>query len=342
MKSRSFRIAISLVLSAVCLALAVRGVDWNETLAALRTARYYMVVPISVVGIYVLYVRAQRWRFFLHKLGAPRMRGLVAATNIGFMGNMVLPLRAGEVIRPVLASRREKLPLSGVLATVFLERLFDLFTVLLLLGVTMALLPVSDRVRGWGYSVTVFSVVGAVGVVFASWHRERFLAILRRFLPWLPQPLRQPLDHFATEFLRALSVLDSPSSFLRAGIFSLYIWVLIGVTNALGLLAFDLPVPLVFGALAITPILSLAVSVPSAPGFIGSYQLGCVLALAIFNVNENNAFAYSIVMNFTTFIACVIAGTYSMWSEGLNFHQVEEVAEEKPDRKDDDDVEPRG
>jgi glycosyltransferase 2 family protein len=327
-KSRSLRIALSLVLSAVCLWLAVRGVDWNETLKALADAKYWMIAPISAVGIYVLYVRAQRWHFFLRKLGHPGMRTLVAATNIGFMANMVLPLRAGEVIRPVLASRREKLPLSGVLATVFLERLFDMFSVLLLLGLAMLLLPVSDRVRGWGLTVTLGSLVVAAGLAFAGWQRELVLGVFRRLLPIAPAALRQPLDNFASGFLRALSVLDSPEAFLRAAGVSFYIWSLIGLTNALGLLAFDLPVPLVVGAIAITPIVSLAVSVPSAPGFIGAYQLGCILSLAIFGVNESHAIAYSIVMNLTTFLACTGAGMYSLWSEGLSFHEIEAVSED--------------
>lgn len=322
MKRRSVRIAVSLVISAVCLLLAVRGVDWNETLHALAGARYYMVAPISCLGIFILYVRAQRWRFFLRKLGQPRMRTLVAATNIGFMGNMVLPLRAGEVIRPVLASRREQLPLSGVLATVFLERLFDMFSVLLLLGLAMSLLPVSDRIRGWGVSVTSGAVVVALGLAFAGWQQVRVLELFRRLLKRLPSRTHEPLDSFASGFLRALSVLDSPGAFLRASLFSLYIWSLIGVTNVLGLLAFDLPVPFFFGAIAITPIVSLAVSVPSAPGFIGAYQLGCILSLAIFGVNESRAIAYSILMNLTTFLACTSAGTYSLWSEGLSFQDL--------------------
>jgi glycosyltransferase 2 family protein len=327
-KNRSLRIALSLLISAACLYFVARGVDWNETFTTLADSRWWMVGPISMVGVFILYVRAQRWRFFLRKLGHPRMRTLVAATNIGFMGNMVLPLRAGEVIRPVLASRREQLPLSGVLATVFLERIFDMFSVLLLLGLTMTLLPVSDRVRGWGVSVTAGAVIVALGLGFAGWQQKFVLDLFRRVLRLVPARVHEPLENFATGFLRALSVLDSPGAFVRAIAFSLYIWALIGLTNALGLLAFDLPVPLLFGAIAITPILSLAVSVPSAPGFLGAYQLGCVLALAIFGVNESRAIAYSILMNFTTFLACTGAGTYSLWSEGLSFKDMDPPAED--------------
>jgi uncharacterized membrane protein YbhN (UPF0104 family) len=192
----------------------------------------------------------------------------------------------------------------------------------------MSLLPVSDRVRGWGVSVTLGAVVVGLGLGFAGWQQKLVLDLFRRLLRLLPARLHGPLENFATGFLQALSVLDSPGAFVRATAFSLYIWSLIGVTNALGLLAFDLPVPLFFGAIAITPIVSLAVSVPSAPGFIGAYQLGCILALAIFGVNESRAIAYSIVMNLTTFVACTSAGMYSLWSEGLSFQDMEAASEE--------------
>ena len=328
MKSRSLRIALSLVLSAICLGFAVRGVDWNETLAALANVRYLMIVPIAAVGIYTLYVRAQRWRYFLRKLGQPSMRTLVAATNIGFMANMLLPLRAGEVIRPVLVSRRERLPLSGVFATVLLERLFDIFCVLLLLGLAMVLLPVSDRVRGWGVAATVGAIVIAGALAIAGWQKVRALNLFRLALRLIPVRARQPLENFAAGFLQALSVLDSPGAFLRAAALSLYIWVLICLTNAFGLLAFDLPVPLLVGAVAITPILSLAVSVPSAPGFIGAFQLGCILALTLFGVNESHAIAFSILLNVTMILGYTGAGICSLWSEGLRFREIEAVSEE--------------
>lgn len=328
MKSRRLRIALSLALSAICLGLAVRGVDWNETLAALANAQYLMIIPITAAGIFTLYARAQRWRFFLRKLGQPGMRTLVAATNIGFMANMVLPLRAGEVIRPVLASRRERLPLSGVIATVLLERVFDIFCVLLLLGLTMIVLPVSDRVRDWGVAATGGAIMVAGALAIAGWQKVRVLNLFRLALQLIPARAHEPLENFATGFLQALSVLDSPVAFLRAVVLSLYIWALICLTNAFGLLVFDLPVPLLFGAVAITPILSLAVSVPSAPGFIGAFQLGCILALALFGVNESHAIAYSIVMNFTMILTFTGAGTYSLWSEGLSFRQIEAVSEE--------------
>src|SRR5438045_3893962 len=134
--SRTLRIGLSLVVSAVFLGFAARGVNWHEAGEALARAHYWYVVPIFPITVWSLYIRAERWRVLLRPVGTPAMKTLVAATNIGFMANNVLPLRVGEVIRPLLVSRKEHEPLSGVLATVLLERIFDMFTILFLFGVS--------------------------------------------------------------------------------------------------------------------------------------------------------------------------------------------------------------
>ena len=113
MKSRGARIALSLAISALFLGFAVRGVDWGEAGAALRRANYVWVVLMLPVTVWTLFIRAQRWRVFLHAVGTAPRRERVSATNIGFLANMVLPLRIGEVVRPVLLARRCQLPRSS-------------------------------------------------------------------------------------------------------------------------------------------------------------------------------------------------------------------------------------
>lgn len=325
--SRTIRIALSVVLSLLFLGFAVRNVDWAEAFKALAGAHYIYVLPMLPLTAWTLYIRAQRWRILLRPVGVPPMRLLVAATNIGFMANMVLPLRVGEVIRPVLVSRRQRMPLSGLLATILLERIFDMFTILFLFGISAALLPVSEQVREWGYRLTALALIvgGVVGLI--RWQEALMLRLSHALFRMLPPKPREAAEHFLAGFITALEVLDRPSTFLLVFAWSLYLWVAIGALWALGILAFDLPVSLTVGAMAITVIVAIAVSVPSAPGFIGSLQLGCVLALAIFGVSESQAIAYSIVCHISQFTGTVGAGVYSLWRENMSLSQVEAVAE---------------
>lgn len=325
--NRTQRIALGVVVSAGFLGFAVRKVDWAEAGAALASAQYLYVLPMLAVSIWSLYIRAQRWRVLLRPLGNPAMRTLVAATNIGFMANMVLPLRMGEVIRPVLLSRKEREPLGGVLATILLERIFDLFTILLLFGVSAATVSVSGTVRQWGYGLLGFALTVGAGVAFVRWQEKLALRLLGWALQPLPSRVAESIDQFFRGFIRALEVLDSPLTFLQVLGWSLYLWLMISGSYAFGILAFGLDVPLVVGSVAVMAVIAVAVAAPSAPGFIGTFQLGCTLGLAIFHVSESQAIAYSIVLHVTQFVGTVAAGLYSLTREGMSLGQLDKVSE---------------
>lgn len=325
MNRRSLRIAVSVAISAVFLGFAVRGVNWNEALAALGSANYLWVVLMLPVTVWTLYIRAQRWRVFLHAVGTAPMRALVSATNIGFLANMVLPLRIGEVVRPVLLSRRAGLPLSGVLASVLLERIFDMFTVLFLFGVSASLVDVSPQVRQWGWMLSGLAMAVAAVIVLIRMQERLALRIARGIADLLPARLGGQAYGFAQGFVKALEMLDSPAAYLRAFGWSLYLWLAISIVYVFGFWAFHLDIEPLRGALVLTTLVAIAVSVPSAPGFIGSFQLGCVLGLRIFGIPESPALAYSIVLHLTQFVGVIGAGLYSLWSENISLREVEAV-----------------
>ncbi len=325
--SRTLRITLSIVISAVFLGFAVRGVDWHLVASALAGAHYVFALPMFVVTIWSLYIRAQRWRVLLRPVGTPAMRTLVSATNIGFMANMVLPLRAGEVIRPVLLSRNEREPLSGILATIVLERVFDMFTILFLFGVAASMVTVSDEVRHWGYRLCAVAAVIGVTIVFIRWQEARALQLLAWVLRPLPERISRPIDHFFRGFVQALEILRSPAAFVQLLAWSLFLWLVIASVYLLGLLVFDIPAPLILGALVVSAVVAIFVSAPSAPGYIGALQAGCTVSLAIFGVSQDKALAYSIIVHLTQFVGVIAAGLYSLAREGMSMRQLEEVSE---------------
>lgn len=325
MSRRHLHIALSVAISALFLFFAVRGVDWHEALEALRAANYLWVALMLPVTVWSLFIRAQRWRVFLRAVGVPPLRPLVSATNIGFLANMVLPLRIGEVVRPVLLSQRAHLPLSGVLASVLLERIFDMFTILFLFGLSVSLVNVSEQVRQWGWMLTGLAVAVAAVIVLIRVEERLALRIARRLADLLPQRTGEQAYGFAQGFVKALEMLDSPAAYLKAFAWSLYLWIAISVVYVLGFWAFHLDVESIRGGLVLTTLVAIAVSVPSAPGFIGAFQLGCVLGLRIFGVAESPALAYSIIVHLTQFVGCIAAGLYSMWTESISLREVEAV-----------------
>lgn len=326
MQSRGLRIALSLLFSLVFLYAAASGVDWGEAWRAMSAANYGWLVPIIAVTVAQIYLRALRWRVLLKPLGPPSLRAITAANNIGFMANFVLPLRAGEVIRPVLLSRKENVPLGGILATNVLERIFDMFTILLLFGVTVAFLPVSEQTRTLGALLVPVALGVAVVVAVIRWQEPLAAKVLAAVTSPLPAKVSEALKGFFDGFVQALRVLDSPRAFLELIAWSLLIWIVVSFIFGFGLLMFDLPAFFPLGQICVSAIVAVAVSVPSAPGFLGAFQLGCTMSLALLGVAESQALAYGLVIHVTQFIAVIGVGLYSLAREGLSFRQMEEVA----------------
>src|SRR5688500_11413184 len=94
---------------------------------------FLLVAMVLTAGMYL--VRAERWQYLLEPLGHTRFWVAFRTTIIGFAATFVLPARAGEVLRPYLLARKERLPATAAFATIILERLLDLVTVLGLFAV---------------------------------------------------------------------------------------------------------------------------------------------------------------------------------------------------------------
>src|SRR5215470_6053637 len=129
MKSHTLKIVVSLALTAVLLYFFFRGADIGATRDAILGASPGWLAASVLVGLLTFFLRAVRWIWILRPVGRVGVGPAFAATAAGFAANN-LPGKVGEVLRPYLLSRSEKLPFSPLLASIVLERVFDGATVI--------------------------------------------------------------------------------------------------------------------------------------------------------------------------------------------------------------------
>jgi len=312
--SRSVRIALGIAISAIALYLAFPPrSEWSSVREAFARVQYAYVVPLALLSLASILVRCQRWRLLLHPIADVPMLPLVSATSIGFFCNMVLPLRVGEVIRPVLLARRRGLPASSVLGSVLLERLLDMVTVLLFLAV--------------GIVFVVIAIAGVVLVVALQRRHPRALRIVSGILGRLPAAVRTRAEDALHGFIEGLQSLGGGAALLRIALYSVYLWGVIAAVFALGFVACGLPVPPVRGALALVTIVAGAVSAPSAPGFIGTFQAGCVVALALFGITRADAIPYSFVIWAVQWLTQIVLGVVFLLRENISFRDIQAAEE---------------
>lgn len=114
---------------------AFRGIDFQSLMGDFKNARYSWVL-LSLVFAMIAYIsRAIRWNLIIEPLGyKPELKNTFFSLMVGYLANFAFP-RIGEITRCATLGKKEKIPVDKLVGTVIVERVVDLFTLFLLLGV---------------------------------------------------------------------------------------------------------------------------------------------------------------------------------------------------------------
>ena len=337
MKS-AFRLGLGVVLAVFLLWLATRGVNSAELLPAMAHAKPLPLVLVVGLTVGMYGIRAMRWRLLLPALKDAPVFDLFGITNIGFMAGLVIP-RAGEVLRPYLASRRYGVGVSAGFASIVLERLMDLITVLFLLSLYMFVLPRPAAERDDALMTTLRA--GAGLVFLTALLGMAFLAALRveggparRFLDWtlgiLPSGLGVKVRGLVSSFISGLDVFgSSPAQWARLIGESLLLWVSIGFIIHMNSIAFGFDIPFQ-SAFLIIAFLTVGVAIPT-PGMVGGFHASYTLALtAIYGVDQGKAVAAGLVLHALQNLPVLVLGLAFLGREGLSLATVRQITRAQP------------
>lgn len=211
------------------------------------------------------------------------------------MASAILPLRLGEFVRPALLARRTGLGFTPVLSSVVLERLFDMMLVLFCFLALSFVYPLPE----WMERLALLAGIGAAGVLVALVLVQAFRRHVERLadavLASLPAGVATRLRPIVAGILGALGSLGSMRSVVAILAMSALVWMANGGSFLICILALGIDVPVIPAALASLVIVAAAVFIPQGPGFVGTWQYGCVLALGLFHVPEDVAVGYSLL-----------------------------------------------
>jgi len=289
---------------------ALRGLGLSEIWEPLKSARYWWLLP--GVGVYFIgvWVRSWRWHYLLRPVKPVSTRKMFPIVAIGYMGNNIYPARAGEVLRAVVLKRKEEIPISASLATVIVERIFD---GVVMLGFVFLNLPELATLTGTS---------GFIGNIqnLALWGAGAFLGALLI----LPERIREKVLDISSKFLSGLEALRSPREALMVLLTSIVIWLLETGKYWFVMQAFDFQVSF-FALMLMNGIVNLATTIPSAPGYIGTFDAPGIAVLSAFGVDQGIAAGYTLVLHAALWLPITMLGAYYMIKEGIRWQGGEVV-----------------
>jgi glycosyltransferase 2 family protein len=284
---------IGIIFSIIFVYLSLRGIRFEDVTKNLQDLRYIFLIPAVLLSVLIQLLRSFRWGVILSPLANINQKRLFPVTCVGFMAIALFPFRMGELVRPYLISTKSGITMTSALATVVVERVLDS----MILVVIMLFVAMNSDLPGWivkseyifliTLSALLFVIVFLylkTGVVL------KFLSILLRGFP----KINIKLEGLIKMFVNGFKIFNTPRQFTSAVLLSVLIWIISGLIIYILFLSIGFKLPLV-SAFFVLFITIAGISLPAAPGFLGNFQMGCIIALSVFSIPRSDALAFSVV-----------------------------------------------
>jgi uncharacterized protein (TIRG00374 family) len=312
-----------ILLAVVLLWWVLRGTDPGAVWQQLKDASFGLMLVCVVLNVGHNVFRVLRWRALLDPFqpGVP-FRPMFVAIIVGYMTSWVIPGRLGELVRPMLLSARERVPLGPCIGSIVADRMLDGMSVVALFVIGSWITPLEGEAAEYETvirtgSLTMAALVAAVTVVMLIASSAG-----PRFENWLDR--RHGAIRWVGRSTMAISsgvrALRSPRLVIELVVYSLLAWLTIAAATWAGVHAAGADVS--FGAiLVIQPLLVLGVAVPT-PGGAGSYHGAMKVGLMLFGVTQVTAVSAAFLMHFLIVVPVILLGMVLLWTDGISWKEL--------------------
>jgi hypothetical protein len=318
---------LGLAVSVLLMYLALRGLHLVELMQALKLANYWWLVPGILVYFIAVWARAWRWHYLLRPIKTIPTPTLFPITVIGYLGNNIFPARAGELLRAVVLKKEHQVAISASLATILIERIFD---GVVMLGFVFLNLPkLANLTSSSGFigsikSLAIWGSAAFFGVLFIFLLAAMFPQRTMRFVEFasqhlLPLRFRSKVTGVVELFLGGLASLRSPASILMVFVTSVIIWLLETLKYWFVMHAFPFKVDF-FTLMLMNGIVNLATTIPSAPGYVGTFDAPGIAVLQANGIAKAIAAAYTLVLHAALWFPITVLGAYYMVRMGISWN----------------------
>lgn len=323
---------VGVAVSLFFLYIGLKGLHLATVWDGVRDARIGWLVPSIAIYFLAVWGRTWRWHYLLRSIKAVSLPRLFPIVVIGYMGNNVYPFRAGEVIRAYVLKRNEDVNIPASLATIVIERIFDGLVMLIFVFVA---LPFADFKEDWLKNIVFFSTILFWGAFLAflimALHPERMRRLYNAvFDRLLPEKLGESAKRLADHFMLGLENLRSPRDLLMTLVSSVFIWLTETTKYWFVMHAFDFEVSF-FVLMVMTAVVNLATTLPSSPGYVGTFDTPGIETLKAYGVSETLAASYTLVLHAALWLPITLLGFYYLSRQGLgwrDFSRAREVVQD--------------
>lgn len=307
------------------------GKDIETLRTELAGARYEYLLLVIPIFILALVTRGFRWRALMgYRTSTWHAFHIM---NVGYLLSGIVP-RLGEPARAWMTTRLDPpVKFFTALSSIIVERVLDLLSVIVLLGISLLVLDVPTEVSSAGAFLGVVTIIMSAVLLYFAANRQKAHQILEWTIKRIPFLQRFKLVEWLDHILDGLSPLLDWRTALDVLWWNLLSWALSIASGYLLMFMFfdtgDLA-----GVIFMIVLLAMAVAIPSVPGNLGPFEAAVVAGFWVADVISStdapgnaSAVAYGLTLHALTLGTYVVMGMLALWVEQTSLGQVREAAQ---------------
>ena len=324
---------VSVFVSAIFLYFALRGLQLDLVLSAIQSANLLWLIPVVFIYFTSVWFRSLRWNYLLRPIKKIPTKEIFPVVSIGYMGNNIFPARAGELLRAVALKHRYDISISSTLATIIVERLIDGVVMLGFIFFNLMELNRLTVSSGFVGSIRSLALWGSIAFfgfllffLLAAWFPKQTQSIIKWFVEKVvPQKWQKKILDIAYRFFSGVTALSSFKNLVIVLGTSIVIWLLETSVYWVVMQAFPFQVSF-FGLMLMNGILNLSTTIPSAPGYIGTFEAPGIALLSAYGIDKTLAAGFTLVLHASLWLPITLLGGFFFAKEGLNWNKELEAA----------------
>ena len=304
-------------------------IDFRQAWIYLKEAKVIPLIICFFITPLHVFVRSHRWKLLIEPVGKVSTADAFSIQMLGYFANTILPLRIGEVVRGFLLSRKTKLTISTSLATVVLERLLDVISLLVVIAVLGLVYEFPAALRDGAMVLGIFALIALVGITYYALKKDPLSGVTGKIIDLFPVKIAAKVRNVMLGFVKGFSLIRSVKRYPTVLVETVVLWILYALQEYVVLIAFDIPAKFpmlgdnpIMATFVILAVTAAILSIPSAPSGIGTFHAAVIFSLALFNVGVDTAAGYAFTLHTITIAFYLIFGLVILWFEGLKFGEL--------------------
>ena len=319
--NRSIKFILGVLISIIGLYYAFRQINFWELWVSLKNVNFVLITIAIVILLLSNVIRAWRWQILAKPIKDVSFEPAFSSIMIGYFGNSVLPFRMGEFLRAYVVADKTSLTASTAFGTIVIERILDFIGLSAVILLIMTVYPLKTIGGSIIFGVIVLSLTAFIFIYLFGGLKSTLLVKIEKS-SLLQFGLLRKILLFIKNILDGATTIRATNKLGIILLYTLIIWIMYYCSTYLATIATGIELEwFEIGVLLIST--TLAISIPAAPGYVGTYHAAAVYILTnLFNVDRLDAQAAAIILHAVGTIPIVIIGAGYFLNSSVNFKNI--------------------